>query len=75
MDPDQAWKDLCTALAAGDWQQVEDTSEGLYLWLMRGGVAPKAESGESLDSGAIRGVLTACYSCAQRHLDRNGSEV
>lgn len=40
MDPQQALKDLLTAIAMQEWDLVEANAENLAVWVARGGHAP-----------------------------------
>ena len=42
MDPQATWDQLLAALAAGDWDQIEDLADALLEWLNRDGFPPVA---------------------------------
>lgn len=41
MDPDQAFKDIRTALEVGEYAEASDAAGNLIVWLQEGGFEPK----------------------------------
>lgn len=40
MDPNQAWTDLCAAVADDDWDTASEIADNLLDWLTKGGFPP-----------------------------------
>ena len=59
MDPQATWDQLLSALAEGDWDQIEELANALLDWLSRDGFPPIAIGTPNLGPEFERAICRA----------------